>query len=99
MVNTLFHSLSPSDDIGQGAVDTLRPSEIGHAAAYEAYRGWIHNSSMYASFGDDDYRQREALAGLAIGEGPVRCRASNASYSLFHSYSSSGANKAPSGPF
>lgn len=47
----------------------MQPNEIGHAAAYEAYRIWMHNRSMYEPFGDDIERQREALTGLAVAEG------------------------------
>ena len=48
----------------------MQPHEIGHAAAYEAYRTMIHNSSIYESFNHDIERQREALTGLAVAEGP-----------------------------
>jgi len=47
----------------------MSPEEIGHAAAYEAYRTWIYNRSMYEPFVDDIERQREALTGLAVAEG------------------------------
>jgi hypothetical protein len=47
----------------------LGPEEIGHAAAYEAYRTWIHNANLYQPLSADDERQREALVGLAVGEG------------------------------
>lgn len=47
----------------------MQPSEIGHAAAYEAYRTWIHNSSIYEPLSGDVGRQREGLTGLAIAEG------------------------------
>jgi hypothetical protein len=47
----------------------MSPEEIGHAAAYEAYRTWIHNRFMYQHFHDDIERQREALTGLAVAEG------------------------------
>lgn len=47
----------------------MTPEEIGHAAAYESYRTWIHNRSMYQHFHDDIERQREALTGLAVAEG------------------------------
>jgi hypothetical protein len=50
----------------------MQPAEIGHAAAYEAYRTWIHNSSMYEPLSDDVERQREALTGLAVAEGWYR---------------------------
>jgi hypothetical protein len=47
----------------------MRPEELGHAAAYEAYRTWMHNSSMYEPLSGDVERQQEALIGLAIAEG------------------------------
>lgn len=47
----------------------MLPSELGHAAAYEAYRTWIHNSSMYEPLSGDIDRQREGLIGLAMAEG------------------------------
>jgi len=46
----------------------MQPHEIGHAAAYEAYRTWIHNSSIYEPLSGDIERQREALTGLAVAE-------------------------------
>ncbi|KDR75380.1 hypothetical protein GALMADRAFT_249426 [Galerina marginata CBS 339.88] len=49
-------------------VHLLAPNELGHAAAYEAYRTWIHNSSMYEPLSGDIERQREALTGLAVAE-------------------------------
>jgi hypothetical protein len=47
----------------------MSPSEIGSAAAYEAYRTWLHNSSIYEPLSGDYERQREGLIGLAIAEG------------------------------
>lgn len=49
----------------------MLPAEIGHAAAYEAYRTWIHNSSIYEPLSGDIERQREGLIGLAIAEGKL----------------------------
>jgi hypothetical protein len=49
----------------------MQPNEIGHAAAYEAYRTWIHNSSMYEPLSGDIERQREALTGIAVAEGSL----------------------------
>jgi len=46
----------------------MQPNEIGHAAAYEAYRTWVHNSSMYEPLSGDIERQREGLTGLAVAE-------------------------------
>jgi len=53
----------------------MLPEELGHAAAYEAYRTWMHNSSIYEPLSGDVERQREGLIGLAIAEGKVFCRA------------------------
>jgi hypothetical protein len=47
----------------------MLPEDIGHAAAYEAYRTWIHNSSIYEPLSGDSARQREGLIGLAVAEG------------------------------
>jgi hypothetical protein len=44
----------------------MGPSEIGHAAAYEAYRTC---RTMYEMLGPDIERQRERLIGLAVAEG------------------------------
>ncbi|KAG5352213.1 hypothetical protein C0989_003219 [Termitomyces sp. Mn162] len=49
-----------------GELNCMSPAEVGHAAAYEAYRSWTTNPSMY-EYGDI-YRQRERLIGLAVGE-------------------------------
>ncbi|EGN99796.1 hypothetical protein SERLA73DRAFT_72584 [Serpula lacrymans var. lacrymans S7.3] len=53
---------------GLGQLNQMTPSEIGHAAAYESYRIWIHNSSLYEPLGADVERQREGLIGLAVAE-------------------------------
>ncbi|GLB37264.1 hypothetical protein LshimejAT787_0403150 [Lyophyllum shimeji] len=53
---------------GLGELSRMLPAEIGHAAAYEAYRTWIHNNSMYKPLGGDLHRQREGLIGLAVAE-------------------------------
>ncbi|KAF7362066.1 hypothetical protein MVEN_00552200 [Mycena venus] len=53
---------------GLGELGQMQPEEIGHAAAYEAYRTWIHNSSMYEPLSGDVERQREGLIGLAVAE-------------------------------
>jgi hypothetical protein len=55
----------------QGNTTQMLPAEIGHAAAYEAYRTWIHNSSIYEPLSGDIERQREGLIGLAIAEGEL----------------------------
>ncbi|KAG7446460.1 uncharacterized protein BT62DRAFT_119239 [Guyanagaster necrorhizus] len=53
---------------GLGELNQMLPQEVGHAAAYEAYRTWIHNSSIYEPLSGDFERQREALIGLAVAE-------------------------------
>lgn len=53
----------------QGELSRMLPEDIGHAAAYEAYRTWIHNSSIYEPLSGDTARQREGLIGLAVAEG------------------------------
>jgi hypothetical protein len=51
----------------------MLPEHIGHAAAYEAYRMWTHNSSVHEPLSGDTARQREGLIGLAVGEGDPFC--------------------------
>ncbi|KAJ7173466.1 hypothetical protein C8R46DRAFT_115580 [Mycena filopes] len=53
---------------GHGEFGQMQPAEIGHAAAYEAYRISIHTSSMYEPLSGDIERQRENLIGLAVAE-------------------------------
>ncbi|KAJ2913478.1 hypothetical protein MD484_g6946, partial [Candolleomyces efflorescens] len=53
---------------GMNELSLMNPAEIGHAAAYEAYRTWMHNQSMYEPLGPDIERQREGLIGLAVAE-------------------------------
>jgi hypothetical protein len=55
----------------QGNATQMLPEELGHAAAYEAYRTWMHNSSIYEPLSGDVERQREGLIGLAIAEGDI----------------------------
>ena len=48
----------------------MTPNEIGAAAAYEVWRNWRYNYGVLAQpLGGDIPRQREALIGLAVGEG------------------------------
>ena len=50
----------------------MLPSDIGAAAAYESWRNWKHHYSIYGQpLSDDRERQREALIGLAVGEGAL----------------------------
>ncbi|KAG7090851.1 hypothetical protein E1B28_009933 [Marasmius oreades] len=53
---------------GMGDLAQMLPQEIGHAAAYEAYRTWIHNTNMYEPLSGDRERQREGMIGLAVAE-------------------------------
>ena len=53
---------------GFGDIRTLAPRDIGHAAAYEAYRIWIHNRSISEMRSDYGLR-REAFIAIAIAEG------------------------------
>jgi len=64
---------------GLGEVNQMQPTEIGHAAAYEAYRTWIHNSSISEPLSGDVERQREGLAGLAVAEASRLLQFSNRS--------------------
>lgn len=45
----------------------MSPAEIGAGAGYEAYRNFMHLNSEF--FAPEDYRQREAIVGLAVAEG------------------------------
>ena len=54
----------------QGDIRTMLPSEVGAAAAYEAWRNWKHHYGVYGQpIADDRERQRDALIGLATSEG------------------------------
>ncbi|KAJ3904254.1 hypothetical protein F5879DRAFT_955986 [Lentinula edodes] len=53
---------------GLGDLNKLLPEELGHAAAYEAYRKFIHHSSMREPLSAEPERQREALIALAMAE-------------------------------
>jgi len=50
-----------------GEINHMSPAEIGHAAAYEAYRTWLRDSAMYEIVGERE-RQREGLVGIAVAE-------------------------------
>jgi hypothetical protein len=78
----------------QGEINHMSPAEIGHAAAYEAYRTWLRDSAMYEIVGERE-RQREGLVGIAVAEGldhPVHLAfgSSSRSYSLTSVFSSDG---------
>ncbi|KAJ7502791.1 hypothetical protein B0H11DRAFT_1986372 [Mycena galericulata] len=64
---------------GLGELNQMQPTEIGHAAAYEAYRTWIHNSSISEPLSGDIERQREGLTGLAVAEASRLLQFSNRS--------------------
>ncbi|KZT29909.1 hypothetical protein NEOLEDRAFT_1238635 [Neolentinus lepideus HHB14362 ss-1] len=59
-----------------GLVDitTAHASEIGHAAAYEAFRIWRHHSFVCSPLGGDLERQRECMMALAIAESTRLCQ-------------------------
>ncbi|KAF8659213.1 hypothetical protein AX16_001874 [Volvariella volvacea WC 439] len=50
---------------GLGELNQMTPSEVGHAAAYEAHRNW-RRSHRYDPL--ETERQREGLIGLAVAE-------------------------------
>jgi hypothetical protein len=45
------------------------PAEIGHAAAYEAFRYLLHHAPIRDHLSEDHDRRREVLIALAIAEG------------------------------
>ncbi|RDX41482.1 hypothetical protein OH76DRAFT_213875 [Lentinus brumalis] len=53
---------------GMQPLTQVLPADIGAAAAYEVYRTWKHNSSIYAPLSADRMMQREGLIGMAIAE-------------------------------
>ncbi|OSD03763.1 hypothetical protein PYCCODRAFT_194549 [Trametes coccinea BRFM310] len=53
---------------GLSPLAQLLPTDIGAAAAYEAYRTWKHNPTLYEPLGMDPVRVREGLIGMAIAE-------------------------------
>lgn len=69
------HVLRLSDSATQVNLTTLLPQDLGMAAAYEAYRMWkYHRAPLFdpltsTGMGGSMERVREALVGLAIGEG------------------------------
>ncbi|VDC04112.1 unnamed protein product [Peniophora sp. CBMAI 1063] len=46
----------------------LSPAEIGHAAAYEAFRYLLHHEPLYEPLADETEREREVLVSLAVAE-------------------------------
>ena len=73
LVRISFFSKPCAPDAHMYALKTpltqVLPSDIGAAAAYEAYRTWKHNSFLYEPLGANRQAQREGLIGMAIGEG------------------------------
>ncbi|CAK5281364.1 unnamed protein product [Mycena citricolor] len=61
----------------------MLPSDIGHAAAYEAYRTWTHNSSLYEPLSSEIERQREGLVGLAVAEASRLLQFSNRAWDAY----------------
>ena len=60
----------------------MLPNDIGCAAAYEVWRNWRSHYGVYAQpLAGDRERQREALIGLAVGEGEYP-------YNAVHCYNS-----------
>ncbi|EJD03177.1 uncharacterized protein FOMMEDRAFT_168216 [Fomitiporia mediterranea MF3/22] len=54
---------------GLGDIQMMLPSDVGAAAAYEAWRNWKYHNGIYAQpLAGDRERQREALIGLAVSE-------------------------------
>lgn len=47
----------------------LSPAELGHAAAYEAFRYLLYHEALYEPLADEVEREREVLLSLAIAEG------------------------------
>lgn len=47
----------------------MLPQEVGHAAAFEAWRTWSMHTQLYEPLSGDRARQIEGLIGMAIGEG------------------------------
>ena len=48
----------------------MMPADVGAAAAYEVWRNWKYHYGIYGQpLAGDMERQREALVGLAVGEG------------------------------
>ena len=53
----------------QMELNRLSPAELGHAAAYEAFRYLLHNEPLYQPLEDEEEREREVLLSLAVAEG------------------------------
>ena len=74
LVSSISHTIcAPLNHELQGNATQMLPEELGHAAAYEAFRTWMHNSSIYEPLSGDVERQREGLIGIAIAEGDFSC--------------------------
>jgi len=53
---------------GQVNPAQVLPTELGSAAAYEAYRHWKYNHPLYESLDGDRERERDAMMGMAVAE-------------------------------
>lgn len=52
-------------------IRSLLPEDIGAAAGYEAWRSWKYHHGVYAQpLSGDREREREAIIGIAVAEGP-----------------------------
>ncbi|KAF7321503.1 hypothetical protein MKEN_00671100 [Mycena kentingensis (nom. inval.)] len=76
---------------GFSDVNSLLPAEVGHAAAYEAYRSWVANSDLYEPLSGDIDRQREGLVGLAVAEAARLLQFTNSSMDQYARMESSDA--------
>ena len=47
----------------------MLPSELGSAAAYEAYRYWKYQHPLYEPLDGNRERERDAMMGMAVAEG------------------------------
>ena len=50
-------------------MEEAEAEQIGHAAAFEAYRMWIHHPHLYENFHVSTEQRRESFIALAIAEG------------------------------
>ncbi|KAH9832284.1 uncharacterized protein C8Q71DRAFT_861178 [Rhodofomes roseus] len=53
---------------GQVNLGTVLPTELGSAAAYEAYRYWKYHHPLYELLDGDRERERDAMMGMAVAE-------------------------------
>ncbi|KAI1783737.1 hypothetical protein LXA43DRAFT_1045238 [Ganoderma leucocontextum] len=60
-----WHSIIYS---GLAPLTQVLPADVGGAAAYEVYRTWKYNTSLYAPLSADRMIQREGLVAMSIAE-------------------------------